>query len=149
MANTIHDTNLMGRVIVHAKIENLTDLLAVDGGHMSADDVRVVEVDDALVDTGCTFIGLPAQLIEHLGLPLLQKRPVRTAAGPRMTNIHYPVKLTVQDRFCHVDVMELPNNCPVLIGQVPLELLDFVVDPNGRRLIGNPEHGGEQMFDMF
>jgi hypothetical protein len=37
----------------------------------------------------------------------------------------------------------------VLIGQVPLELLDFVVDPRGQKLIGNPEHGGEQMIEIF
>ena len=43
----------------------------------------------------------------------------------------------------------LGGDCPVLIGQVPLELLDFVVDPKGRRLIGNPEHGGEQMIEMY
>jgi hypothetical protein len=36
-----------------------------------------------------------------------------------------------------------------MIGQVPLELLDFVVDPVGQRLIGNPEHGGKHMMDMF
>ena len=32
----------------------------------------------------------------------------------------------------------------VVIGQVPLELMDWVVDSKGQRLIGNPEHGGEQ-----
>jgi len=37
----------------------------------------------------------------------------------------------------------------VLIGQVPLEMLDFVVDPPGQKLIGNPDHGGKQMIDMF
>jgi hypothetical protein len=31
---------------------------------------------------------------------------------------------------------------------VPLGLLDFVIDPTVRRLIGNPQHGGEQMLDM-
>jgi hypothetical protein len=30
-----------------------------------------------------------------------------------------------------------------------LENLDLVVDPRGGRLIGNPEHGGEQMFEMY
>jgi hypothetical protein len=39
--------------------------------------------------------------------------------------------------------------CPVLIGQLPLESLDFVVDPIGRRLIGNPDHGGEHMMDLL
>jgi hypothetical protein len=37
----------------------------------------------------------------------------------------------------------------VLIGQVPLEMLDFVVDPQSQRLIGNPEHGGEQMLELY
>jgi hypothetical protein len=43
----------------------------------------------------------------------------------------------------------LPDDCPVLIGQVPLEVLDFVVDPQGQRLIGNPAHGGEQILEIY
>lgn len=45
--------------------------------------------------------------------------------------------------------METHEDCPVLIGQVPLELLDFVVDPKTQRLIGNPAHGGEQTYEMY
>jgi hypothetical protein len=45
--------------------------------------------------------------------------------------------------------MEVPDDVPVLIGQIPLEHLDFVVYPRKRRLIGNPAHGGEQMFEMY
>jgi hypothetical protein len=37
----------------------------------------------------------------------------------------------------------------VLIGQIPLEGLDFVVDPQGQRLIGNPDHGGQHMIDAY
>jgi hypothetical protein len=57
--------------------------------------------------------------------------------------------LTIQGRECKVEVAEPPDDCPVLIGQVPLELLDFVVDPVGQQLIGNPDHNGEQMIDLF
>jgi hypothetical protein len=63
--------------------------------------------------------------------------------------LYGPVRLTVQGRYCVLDVSELPEDCPVLIGQVPLELMDWVVDAKGQRLIGNPEHGGEWMSDMF
>ncbi len=48
-----------------------------------------------------------------------------------------------------MEAAEVPDECPVLIGQIPLEALDFLVDPIGQRLIGNPEHGGEQMIEMF
>jgi hypothetical protein len=32
---------------------------------------------------------------------------------------------------------------------VPLELLDFVVDPVKCRVIPNPAHGGQQVLDLF
>ena len=59
------------------------------------------------------------------------------------------VRITVQDRDCVVEVCEIPDECPPLIGQIPLEALDFVVDPNGQKLIGNPDHGGQHMIDLF
>jgi hypothetical protein len=46
-------------------------------------------------------------------------------------------------------VVEVPDDCPVLVGQLILEALDFVVDPVKQRLIGNPEHGGEQIYDLY
>ena len=76
-------------------------------------------------------------------------RTARTAAGVLSFGIYEPVALTIQGRECVVEVAELPDDCPVLIGQVPLELLDFVVDPAGRRLLAIPDHGGEHMMDMF
>lgn len=57
--------------------------------------------------------------------------------------------MTIQGRDCPCDVVEVPDDCPVLVGQVPLELMDFVVDPVNQRLIGNPAHGGEQIVDLY
>ena len=57
--------------------------------------------------------------------------------------------LTIQDRVCTMDVVEVPDDTPVLIGQLPLEQLDFVVDLRSRSLIGNPAHGGEQMLELY
>jgi hypothetical protein len=37
----------------------------------------------------------------------------------------------------------------VLIGQIPLEYLDLVVEARGQRLVGNPAHGGEHMFELY
>jgi hypothetical protein len=45
--------------------------------------------------------------------------------------------------------MEVPDTAPVLIGQLALERLDFVVDPQGQSLIGNPAHGGEHIIEAF
>ncbi len=139
----------MGKVIVTAKIENQEDLFAVQRGKLSADKVRSVEVSDALVDTGANMLGMPKRLIAQLGLLPFRTRTVRTPGGMATLPLYHVVQVTIQDRECHCDVMELPDNCPVLIGQIPLEQLDFVVDPMNQRLIGNPEHGGEHMLDAF
>ncbi len=139
----------MGRVVVAARIENLADLYEVQMSRRSPEEVRAVEVSDALVDTGATLLSLPPKLIKCLGLRRHRTRTARTSAGIISFGIYEAVRLTVQGRDCVIEVREVPDDCPVLIGQVPLELLDFVVDPAGRQLTGNPEHGGEQMIDMF
>jgi clan AA aspartic protease len=140
----------MGRVAVPAKMENLEDILAAKKEKATRKkNVRTVEVKDALVDTGATFLSLPRRLIDKLGLYQFRTRRAKTSAGTVEFGMYGMVQLTVQGRDCLVQVAEVPDDCPVLIGQIPLESLDFVVDPVNQRLIGNPEHGGEHMFDMF
>jgi predicted aspartyl protease len=139
----------MGKVRVSARIENLQDTYEAEKGVLPAGNVRSVEVADALVDTGATMLSIPRRLIAQLGLTRRRTRTARTAAGVVSFGIYGAVRLTVQGRDCIVEAAEIPDECPVLIGQIPLEGLDFVVDPAGQRLIGNPDHGGEQMIDMF
>ena len=86
-------------------------------------------MSDALVDTGATTLSMPRSLIDQLGLTPLRSRTARTTAGLATFKVYGAVRLTVEGRECTIDVAEVPEDCPVLIGQVPLELLDFVVDP--------------------
>lgn len=137
------------RVLVTARIENLADLYLHQHGFRSEEEIRRVEVNDALVDTGATGLSLPKRLIEQLGLPLVRSRPARTSAGVVTVNMHAAVRLTIQGRDCSCDVTAVPDDCPVLIGQIPLEQLAFVVDPSNRQLIGNPEHGGEHVIELY
>ena len=139
----------MGKVSVAARIENLDDLYEVRKGKRAAGDVRTIEVTDALVDTGATMLSVPRALIQQLGLHRHRTWTARTSAGTVQFGIYDAVRLTVQERDCIIEVAEVPDDCPVLIGQIALEMLDFVVDPVGQKLIGNPDHGGERMIDMF
>jgi clan AA aspartic protease len=142
-------TETMGRVAVTAKVENLGDLVLVKRGFLPADQVRSIEVSDALVDTGASILSLPKSMIQQLGLELVRARTAMTSDGTVTLNVYGTARLTIQGRDCPTDVSELPDECPVLIGQVPLELLDFVIDMRGGSLIGNPAHGGEQMLEMY
>jgi predicted aspartyl protease len=142
-------TDTIGRVTVRAMIENSGDLYMAEKGALAADQVRRIEVDDALVDTGATNLSMPKKLIQQLGLIPFRSRVARTSAGTTTFQVYGGVRLTVQGRDCHLDVVELPDDCPVLIGQIPLESLDFVVDMSAHRLIGNPAHGGEHMIELY
>jgi len=43
----------------------------------------------------------------------------------------------------------VPNDVPALIGQIPLEMMDLVVDLQARKLIGNPAHDGEHILELY
>ena len=106
-------------------------------------------IRDALVDTGATLLSLPTRLIRQLGLDKLGTKRVRSTTGVGEADMYEAVRLTIQGRACPTDVPEVPDDIPVLVGQIPLENLDLVVDLRGGKLIGNPEHGGEHMFEMY
>ena len=139
----------MGRVTTHAKIESMKDLWAVERGLMPPEAARSVEVDDALVDPGATLLSMPSGLIRRLGLGQTGTKRVRSSSEVCDARMFEAVRLTIMGRDCTMDVLEVPDGTPVLIGQLPLEHLDFVVDLRERKLIGNPAHGGEHIYEMY
>ena len=143
------ETDIMGRVLTEATIENLKDLWDAQRGLLPPDQVRRLTVTDALVDTGATLLSLPTRLIQQLGLSPMYTRRVTSSTGSGQATVYEAVRLTIQGRFCTMDVLEVPDDIPVLIGQLPLEHLDFVVDLRSRSLIGNPAHGGEHVYELY
>jgi predicted aspartyl protease len=135
----------MGRVLTEATIENLEDLWAARRGLITDEQVRRLDLTDALVDTGATLVSLPTRMIQQLGLNKTGEKRVTSSTGGGVADLYSAVRLTIQGRWCTMDVMEVPDSVPPLIGQIPLEHLDFVIDPRSRRLIGNPEH----VYELF
>ena len=95
----------MGRVLVTAKIENLNDLYDAIRGLLPDEQVRRVEVSDALVDTGASNLSMPRRLIAQLGLRPFRKRQAHTSAGPVNVQIYESVRLTIQGRDCSCEVI--------------------------------------------
>ena len=138
----------MGRVLTEATIESLRDLWEAERGTRGSEDVRRAMVTDALVDTGATMLSLPTRLIQQLGLKEQYRKRVWSSVGVTEAAVYDAVRLTIQGRTCTMDVMEVTDDVPVLIGQLPIEQLDFVIDARSQTLIGNPAHGGEHMFEL-
>jgi clan AA aspartic protease len=135
--------------MVSVVIENQFDLYEVSQGRRKPDEVRRLEIPDALVDTGAKMLSLPKRMIDSLGLQFLQERQVITTAGSTRAATYGVVKLSVMGREAPLDVAALPDERSVLIGYIPLGQLDLVVDPTSQRLIGDSFHEGENLIAMF
>ncbi len=133
-----------------AKIElaNNDELVAVKLGIMNPEDVRRITVEDALVDTGATRLGLPPALIEQLGLTPFRSEPVRTVNGLTELWIYSPVQFTLLEREGITTVLGVPEGTPVLIGHIMLEDLDLCLDIK-QGLTYNPAHDGEWMSELY
>ena len=139
----------MGRVLTEALVENTEDLWDVKRGRLPADQARRLTIPDALVDTGATLLSLPTRFIQQLGLDKTSSKRVTSSIGLGEASMYEAVRLTIQGRSCTMDVMEVPDSVPALIGQLPLEHLDLVIDSRNRVLVGNPAHGGEHVYELY
>ncbi len=137
----------MGKVTVNIKLTNLFDLGARHH-KLSKAKPRTVEVE-ALVDTGATRLYLKPSVIQALGLEKMDEVISQTTNGPKRRSVYESVRLEVQGRYGDFNVVDIGENVPNLLGQIPLEYLDFVVDPKNRKLIPNPEHGDKQMSEEY
>ncbi|MXV83812.1 aspartyl protease [Candidatus Poribacteria bacterium] len=130
------------------ELENLKDLHAVELGVRKSEEVRRLTIENALVDTGATGLCLPKSLIEQLGLTPLRSIEVQTANGPAERTVYSEVRYTVLERTYSIQVTDLPEDAPVLVGHMILEALDLCVDMR-KGLIHNPAHGGAWTIKML
>lgn len=93
---------------------------------------------DVLVDSGAAELALPAELIESLKLEELGEVRVTADGGQHEYRVLGIVELEVQGRLCQVRVIELPRGSEPLLGAVPLEEMDWRIDPSQKKLVPNP-----------
>lgn len=138
----------VGRIIVDVTVENYEDCLRAGRGEISASQIRRVTVP-ALVDSGATFFCMPKSIVEQLGLTFLQEKESRTVTGPIRLGVYAPARIEVQGRDCVTQVLAIPEERQSLLGQIPIEMMDWWIDLGTQRLVGNPEHGGQWMAEVF
>lgn len=138
----------MGKVVEKIRVVNWGDIERVASGDSKAAP-RSVEAE-ALVDTGAGLFYLQTSLVKQLGL-----RQIDTVRSKTMSNlleerrVCSPVELKIAGRTGVFRVVEVPDALPNLIGQIPLEELDLVVDLRKRKVVPNPEHPDGPLYDEF
>ncbi|HEY8521772.1 MAG TPA: clan AA aspartic protease [Gammaproteobacteria bacterium] len=96
-----------------------------------------IEVD-ALADTGSVFLCIAEHVRLQLELDVLEQREVKLADGSRATYPYVgPVMLRFKNRTCFTGALVLGDE--VLLGAIPLEDMDLVVNPRDRSVDVNPQ----------
>jgi clan AA aspartic protease len=130
----------MGMVMTKVTLWNNTDLDMAERGLIRPEDVRTAEIE-ALVDTGATQMVIPIDVCLTLGLRPGRTVPVRLADGTDREMTYYTsLHLSILGRDMSCDTLASPEGTTPLIGQIPLEALDLVVDPRSQELRTNPAH---------
>ena len=91
----------------------------------------------AMADTGALMLCIPETVAGRLDLETESMRDVSVADG-RSLRVPYvgPIRVAYGKRFCFVGALVFGDQ--VLLGAVPMEDMDLVVDPSRRKLTVDP-----------
>ena len=132
----------MGIVQAEITLKNIRDKMKAEEGYIKENDIRQTTVQ-AVVDTGAMTLVINEQLRQQLGLGVVGTKQARLADNTRKTvQIAEAVEVHWKNRSmtCQPWVV---NAGRILLGAIPLENMDLMVDPGSQILIG--AHGDEEV----
>ena len=92
----------------------------------------------ALVDTGAITLCIPEHVAVQLQLNAIEQREVTAADGRRhITPYVGPIQIRFANRSCFTGALVIGDS--VLMGAVPMEDMDLVIEPSRQTVTVNPE----------
>jgi clan AA aspartic protease len=133
----------MGTVYADITLKNAGDAIRVECGSMPPDKVRQATVR-AMVDTGAGTLVINEAVYAALGLKTESHRGATFANSTReICKLTEPVRITWKNRFSTCHAVVVSGGGEVLLGAIPLEDMDLIVNPKKLELVG--AHGDEVM----
>jgi len=130
----------MGLVYAEIELISVDDMALFSRGYIAEDEIKRVRVS-ALVDSGSYSLVIPNHIKEQLGLRVLGERMAILANEPEVKEtVVGPVEIRFENRRTTVDAVVLADRGEVLLGSVPMEDLDVIIDPKRQTLIVNPDY---------
>lgn len=117
-----------GKVVTPLKITNFGDKVLAERKLIRPEQVRVLSVDNVILDTGASMLCLPSNIIQSLGLRLAGEVDTRTATGAGTAPIFQGILLKVEGREGTFDCLELPEGVDPLLEVIPQEQLGLEPD---------------------
>ena len=130
----------MGLVYAEIELLSVDDLALSRRGFLPRKEVKRITIR-ALVDSGAYELVINEDVKKQLDLPVLEERIAKLADdSERLVELVGPVEIRFENRSTVVRAMVLPGAAEILLGAIPMEGLDVVIDPRERRLIVNPAY---------
>jgi clan AA aspartic protease len=130
----------MGLVYADIELINVYDMALAHKGYIQNHEIKKTKVK-ALVDSGAYMLSINEEIKLQLDLRVLDKIEAELADGSlRKVEIVGPVEIRFENRRTTIDAAVLPGDTEVLLGAIPMEDMDVLIDPRQQRLIVNPAH---------
>ena len=126
----------MGTVYAEITLKNAWDAGSIAAGLIKEPDVHQTTVR-AVVDTGSMYLVINEETRQKLNLGIRDERNVRLANGEKTPcKITEPVEVHWKDRQTACPAVVIPNAETVLLGAIPLEGMDLMVNLVTQELVG-------------
>ncbi|HEV7842082.1 MAG TPA: aspartyl protease family protein [Pyrinomonadaceae bacterium] len=130
----------MGLVYTEIELISGDDLALHRRGYIKEEDIKRLKVN-ALVDSGAEMLAINEQVKDYLNLFVLDTQRAELADGSKVElEIVGPVEIRFANRRASVDAIVSPGDVQILLGAIPMEEMDVLVDTKRQQLIVNPEH---------
>ena len=129
----------MGLVFAEIELVSGDDLAFFRRGQLQEEQIHRCTVR-AMVDRGATMLAIPEFIKRQLDLQKVTDIEAELADGSNLNlEVVGPVEVRFQNRRTSVEALVVPNSKTVLLGAMPMEGMDVLVDPKRERLVVNPE----------
>jgi clan AA aspartic protease len=128
----------MGLVYTNIELIRGADFVLCREGYLKADQIKRLSVK-ALVDSGAYMLAINQSIKAQLNLQAVDEQIAELADGTQIRlEVVGPVEIHFENRRAMVDAMVLPGEAEVLLGAIPMEEMDVMVDPKQQQLRVNP-----------
>ena len=130
----------MGLVYAEIDLMNGGDIYLYRQKLLDEKEIKQVRVT-ALVDSGAYMLSINETVRAQLDLPFIQKQ-FGTLADETLIEVDVvgPVEVRFENRSTTVRAIVLPGDAEVLLGAIPMEDMDVLIDPRQQKLVVNPKH---------
>ncbi|NML20133.1 clan AA aspartic protease [Pseudoflavitalea sp. G-6-1-2] len=128
--------------LIYAEIELINGLESglARKSQFCIDEVKKIRVS-MLVDSGAYYLTINENIQEVLQLPVVRQKRVQLADGRfEVYDVVAPVELWFENRDTVCEAIVLPGDNEPLLGAIPMEALDVIIDPKRQQMVVHPDH---------